>query len=498
MPRLALAAAAALLLACSCVWRTPPARLPEEGTGYGVVADVPTTPRPAATDLSAYRQSVELIVATALREGRSYGLLEELCTVAPKRLAGSEGSAAAEAWAVRTLLAAGLANVHLEAVEAPHWVRGEVEELTLLDGPQPGLQLQVAALGGSEPTPAGGVEAEVVEVASFEALAALGEAARGKLVFFNRPMDAAEVDSFRAYGGAVDQRSRGVVEAARAGALGAIVRSMTQRVDEHPHTGALSYAQDVARVPGCAISTRDAGRLSELLRDHPGARLRLRLDCANLPPAQVHNVVAELVGHERPEEILLVGGHLDAWDKGVGAHDDGAGCVQSIEAAALLARLGMVPRRTIRVVLFANEENGLRGARAYAEQHAGELGQHVFALESDRGGFVPRGFTTDAQGEAFALLKAATQLLSFAGASELRRGGGGADISVLADAGVVLAGLSPDPQRYCDVHHSELDTLEQVHARELELGTAAMAALLFVLADLPEPLPRNPARGAER
>jgi hypothetical protein len=251
------------------------------------------------------------------------------------------------------------------------------------------------------------------------------------------------------------------------------------------------YADGVEQVPAVAISTVGAARLSNLLARGRPVRVRLRLDCRTLPDVPSANVVGELVGSERPEEVLVVGGHIDAWDKGVGAHDDGAGCAQSIEAARLLLACGLRPRRTIRVVLFTNEENGLRGGRAYAEAHAEELDRHVMALESDRGGFLPRGFTTDANPAALAALRTLAEPLAELGAQTVRPGGGGADISTLAAAGVPLVGLWPDSSRYFDVHHCERDTLEQVSPRELQLGALSMAVLLWQVSEREEPLPRN-------
>ena len=488
-----------LATAPSCALNTPPpgpppAPAPPPRAAAAAAPAASALATPSAPDLEPYREAVERIVAGALEQGRSFALLQELCEVAPERLAGSEGYARAAEWARAAMVEAGLENVRLEPVEVPRWERGGTARLRVVGAGAGGEELAICALGGSVPTPAEGLEAGVVEVRDFEELARLGGAVRGKLVFFNRPMDPALVNTFQAYGGAVDQRSRGAQQAAQQGAVGAIVRSMTTALDDHPHTGATNYAEGVERVPAVAISTAGAERLSDLLLAQPDVRLRLELDCVWHEPATDHNVVGELPGRERPEELLVVGGHLDAWELGVGAHDDGAGCVQSIEAAALLKRLGLVPRRTIRVVLFANEENGLRGGRAYHEAHLDEMPRHVLALESDRGGFVPRGFTTDANPQAFEVLRAASGLLAPAGADTLLRGGGGADIGPMAASGVVLAGLFPDPQRYFDVHHAATDTLERVNPRELELGTAAMAALLYVVAELPEPLPRNTPR----
>jgi len=248
----------------------------------------------------------------------------------------------------------------------------------------------------------------------------------------------------------------------------------------------------VARVPAAAVSTLAADRIAGLVAAGTPVRVRLRLACRTLDDAPSFDVVGDLPGTERPDEIVLLGAHIDDWDVGQGAHDDGSGCVQVIEAARLLGALGLRPRRTIRVVLFMNEENGLAGARAYAAAHADQLGQHVLALESDRGGFTPRGFTTAATGDALALLRAAAAPLAEIGADRVQPGEGGADIGVLRPAGTLLVGYLPDPQRYFDYHHSRRDTLEAVDPRELELGATAIACLAFRVADLDAPLPRKP------
>lgn len=452
--------------------------------------------RPAAAPEAGTKDAgphalVDRIVSEGLRSPQAFAALERLVAVAPQRLSGSPGLDAALEWARTEMERAGLANVRLEPCDVPRWERGVVEELVLLG--ESGEELErfaITALGGSVATPTDGLEAEVIEVRDRTELETLGERARGKLLFLNQPMDPTARDPFEAYGRAVWQRSVGAVEAARRGSVGAVVRSMTTRLDDLPHTGAMRYEEGLQQVPGVAISTVGASQLSAALARGP-VRVRLRLECRTLADAPSANVVGELVGRELPGEILLVGAHVDAWDVGVGAHDDGAGCAQAIEAVRLIAACGLRPRRTIRVVLFTNEENGLAGARAYRSAHEAELEHHVLALESDRGGFAPRGFTTDANPTALSILRSLAEPLASIGADAVQPGGGGADIGVLASAGVPLVGLLPDAQRYFDVHHCARDTLEQVSSRELELGAAAMAALLWQVAERAEPLPRN-------
>jgi len=462
-------------------------------SGPRVAAGVATSADPAtdaATDAVADPRAdpraanVRRIFDEALRRQHAHALLRELCSVAPKRLSGSAGAQRAVTWAEGAMRAAGLEYVRLEPVRAPRWERGDVEKLELLGvdaGP-----LAIRALGGSVATPAGGLEAEVVRVTSFEELAARSAEARGRFVLFDRPMDRTLPDPFAAYGGAVDQRSRGAVEAARAGAVGALVRSMTMAVDDNPHTGALRYDDTIPRVPGVALSTIAADRLARRIATGEPTRVRLELDCRTLPDVDSFNVVGEVRGREAPDEIVLLGGHLDAWDVGEGAHDDGAGCVQTLAAARILLDLDLRPRRTLRVCFFMNEENGLRGGLAYRDTHRDELARHVLALESDRGGFVPRGFATDAGPELFARLATIARLLEPWGASTLRPGGGGADIGPLREHGVPLAEFLPDAARYFDFHHADTDVFAAVHPRELELGAAAIAAFAWCVADEPE------------
>ncbi len=421
------------------------------------------------------------LVARALADNHAISMLRSLTDAAPKRLAGSPGDAIAVQWALSTMREIGLENVRAEPCLVPCWQRGEERAEVLSPSPLP---LRVTALGGSIGTPAGGVEAEVVEVRSFEQLQQLGEAARGKIVFFNRPMPRALRNTGQAYGEAVPQRSNGAIEAGKVGAAAALVRSMTTSIDGHPHTGAMQYDAVVPQVPAAAIATADAEALAAALKQGP-VRVRLVLGCTTLPDVASANVVGELVGSERPGEVVLVGGHLDAWDLGTGAHDDGAGCVHALEAVRLLRVCGIRPRRTVRVVLFANEENGLRGAQAYGELHAAGLAQHVAAIESDSGGFTPTGFATSLRDAEAAAVKTAFAPLQELGAGLFLSGAGscGADLIPLHAAGVPCFGLLVDGQKYFDYHHTAVDTLAMVHERELALGAAVVAFAVATLAD---------------
>lgn len=443
-------------------------------------------------DVPTYAPTVDRILREAVARGRAYDMLTDLCTTAPHRLAGSPGAAAAVEWARQTFEEVGLENVRLEPVIVPHWERGDVCRVTLAaPAGLAGEELTAIALGSSVATPEFGLTAGVIEVQSFEELSERRAEAAGKIVFFNRPMDPESIDTFKAYGGAVDQRVRGASEAAKVGAVAALVRSMTTRHDDVPHTGNMRYSPGVPQIPTAALSTVAAERLSDMIEADLPIELHFVQDPQWFDDEPSANVIGEIVGSTYPDEILVVGGHLDGWDVGQGAHDDGAGTCEAIEAARLLVHLGLRPKRTIRVVAFMNEENGLAGGRAYRADHADEMPNHVFALESDSGGFRPRGFTTTARPEAKAILDEIAKLLEQADCGLMLEGAGGADIGPMALDGVPLAGLHPDSSRYFDVHHSENDTLATVNDREVNLAAGAMASLLYVLADLDERLPRR-------
>lgn len=429
----------------------------------------------------ALRERALALEARALDDNRAIATLRSLVEAAPKRLAGSQGMLDAEQWAATTMREIGFDEVRLENVMVPNWRRGVEAAATTAPTATP---LRVTALGGSVGTPIGGVEAEVVEVRSFEQLQQLGAAAKGKIVFFNRPMPRAFRRTGRAYGAAVPQRSNGAIEAAKVGAVAALVRSMTTAVDGFPHTGAMRYDDDVAKVPAAAIATEDAEALAAMLENGP-VRVSLELGCRTLEDVEGHNVIGELRGSERPDELVLIGGHLDAWDLGTGAHDDGAGCVHCLEAVRLLRAIGWRPKRTIRVVLFANEENGLRGAQAYAAAHEHEIARHVAAIETDSGGFTPKGFSCSLRGDEAVAVEQRFAPLDELGAGLFLpgAGAGGADISVLHARGVPCFGMWVDGHRYFDYHHTSVDDLPAVNERELALGAAVLAYAAAALAD---------------
>jgi len=455
----------------------------------------PPPARLSADQRDAFAESTARIVRESLARGRTYERLEELCRVAPRRLAGTPDSLRAVEWARRVMEEDGLQDVRLEPCTVPVWWRGEVEQLEIVEPRSlAGTRLPVCALGGSIATPTDGVEGDLVIVTSFEQLEALGTAgARDRIVLFNRPMPDELVNPFEAYGAAVGQRSQGAIRAAQVSAVASLVRSMTTRRDDSPHSGGMSYTDGVVKIPAAAVSTNAADQLAELVARGQRVRLRLTLDCEPREPAESFNVVGDLPGRELPEEIVLVGGHIDSWSVGgsTGAHDDGAGCCHALEVPRLLQALDLVPRRTIRVVMFMNEENGTAGARAYRDAHADEMARHFCALESDNGGFTPRGFTVDGPDEALALVKELAAPLASIGAGRITPGSGGVDIGFLKPRGVPLIGFRPDPQRYFDVHHSENDVLASVSRRELHLGAAAVTSLVYMLAETDAPLARN-------
>lgn len=435
--------------------------------------------QPNPTDKSHLNQFYDL----ALLHGNSYEWLDYLTNRIGSRLSGSLGAERAVAWTKSEINSLGLDSVYLQPVKVPKWVRGAKEFALIETAPGVTFNVPITALGGSVATPSVGLKAPVVEVQGIEDLAKIGrENIEGKIVFYNRPMQANLISTFQAYSGCVDQRYDGAREASAFGAIGIIVRSMNLRLDDFPHTGAMSYGeQDVSkRIPAAAISTNAAEKLSYLLKLEPKLKFLFRQQCKTFPDVWSHNVIGEIKGSEFPDEVIVVGGHLDSWDLGDGAHDDGAGVVQSMEVLRLFKKSGYSPKRTIRVVLFMNEENGLRGANAYADSALTANEKHIFALESDAGGFTPRGFSFNCSDEEFAQVTSWKPLFKPYLIHYFEQGGSGADIRPLKNKYNVLAGLRPDSQRYFDHHHAENDTFDAVNKRELELGAATMASLVFL------------------
>lgn len=430
---------------------------------------------------SADEKMFAQIYQAALDEGQCYENLRALCKDVGARLSGSPQAEKAVLWSKKVLEKLGM-EVTLQEVMVPHWVRGAQEKAHIVaNGAIKQRVLNICALGGSVATAKGGLQAEIIEVQQFSDLEKLGkEKVSGKIVFFNRPMKATNINAFLSYSQAVGQRTRGAVEAAKYGAVGVLVRSMNLRLDDYPHTGTMRYADGVEKIPAAAVSTNDAEYLSNLLKKHPVVQVSYEMHCKTLPDAKSYNVIGEIKGSEFPNEIIAVGGHLDSWDLGEGAHDDGAGCVQAIEVMHLFNVLKIKPKRTLRVVMFMNEENGLRGATEYARvaKEKGEV--HVAAVESDSGGFTPRGFSIDTSWPRMEKVLKWQPLFATYNVYAFFPGRSAADVGVLKDGRATLVGFKPDSQRYFDYHHAASDVFEAVNKRELELGSATITALMYL------------------
>ena len=434
--------------------------------------------------LEYWQEVAGRLMNTGLVEPNSFELLHELVSGAPGRLSGSESSRKAIEITRNMMEKQGFENIRLQPVMVPLWVRGDMEEAVLYD--RSGVattSLSVCALGGSVGTPDGGTRGEVIEVTSFDELRSLGETVKGKVVFFNRPMDPTKLNTREAYRGAVSQRNLGAIEAAAMGGIAVVVRSMTLADDDVPHTGMVLYRDSVRAIPAVAISTHGANLLSRLIKEQRDSKLTIRLSCENKGMVRSSNVIGEIRGREFPNEVILIGAHLDSWDKGNGAHDDGAGCVQVIEALALIKRVGLQPKRTIRVVLFENEEMGVRGGLAYRDSLVRNNEVHVAVVESDHGGFAPRGFTYEGDSPVSERVLALRPVFEAIDAGRFVKDYPGVDIMPMVEMGITGFGLDPENHRYFDYHHSDNDTIDKVNPRELEMGAVAIALLAFVVSE---------------
>ncbi len=427
---------------------------------------------------------IRKIYDNTLTNAQCYDWLQYLTQRIGGRLAGSPQAAAAVEYTRQLMEQLELDTVWLQPVMVPHWERGEPEQVRIVNSMKMGtLPLRALALGNSVGTGPLGITAEVVEVKSLDEVDSLGSSLQGKIVFFNQPMDPTELNTFAAYGKAAGQRVYGASRASKHGAVGVLVRSLTTRLDDIPHTGVTVYQEGADPIPALSISTNDSELLSRLLKEEP-VQVFMRNTSHMLEDKLSYNVIGEIRGSTHPEEIILVGGHLDSWDVGTGAHDDGAGCVHALEVVHQIKNLGYEPKRTIRCVMFMNEENGLRGGRAYWEWSDEQKEYHMAAIESDRGGFTPRGFTADGHEDIFNdKFKQVIEWLPLLEPYGLafRKGGSGADISGLKGQKGLLFGFEPDSQRYFDYHHTPIDGPDVVNKRELELGAAAMASLVYLL-----------------
>jgi carboxypeptidase Q len=439
----------------------------------------PASASAQAADVAAYRAAADRIIDAALRDSTGYRRLGEMTDRFGARFSGTDNLERALDWALAGMKQDGLANVRGEPVMVPVWVRGQ--EYAELVGPRP-RRLPMLGLGGSIATPPEGITAEVLVVTSFDELKARAAEARGKIVLYDV--------AFENYGQAVAYRTSGAIEAARVGAVASLVRSVTPFSMQTPHTGASRYDSAVAKIPHAAITLEDAALLRRLQQRGERVVVKLYMEARTLPDRESRNVIAELRGREHPEEVVVLGGHSDSWDVGTGAMDDGGGVIAAWEAVRLLKVLGLQPRRTIRVVWWTNEENGLRGGTTYRDAHRDELDRHVAAIETDAGVFKPLGFGFTGSDAAFETVRAIGGLLERIGAGAIVRGGGGADIGPIMQLGVPGMGLNVEGSRYFWYHHTDADTFDKIDAREMAECTAALAIMAYVLADLPQPLPR--------
>ena len=440
----------------------------------GDVAAQGTPDVPAAT-----RAAADRLIDAALADSTGWSRLAEMVDRFGHRFSGSESLERAIDWILAGMERDGLAGVRGEPVMVPRWVRG-AESATLLE-PRV-ADLPMLGLGGSIATPPEGITAEVLVVRSFEELAERAAEARGRIVLFDAP--------FLNYGTTVRYRSNGAIEAAKAGAVASLIRSVGPYSMKTPHTGGMRYEEGVPRIPHAAITLEDAEMLHRMQDRGERIVVRLRMEARTEPDALSRNVVAEVRGRERPEEVVVLGGHIDSWDVGQGAMDDGGGSVAAWEAVRLMNELGLRPRRTVRVVLWTNEENGLRGGNAYRDLHIDELDDHVLAIESDAGVFDPIGFGFTGSDRAFEIVSQVGRILERIGAGEITRGGGGADIGPIMQRGVPGMGLRVEGERYFWYHHTDADTLDKLDPEEFARCVAAMAVMAYVIADLPETLPR--------
>ncbi len=425
---------------------------------------------------------IRSIYDIALSEGKAYEDLRSLCKDIGARISGSSEAEMAVYWGENKMKSYGFDTVYLQKIMVPHWERGTKESGWIKTHDGELIKVNLLALGGSIGTK-GTMEAEIIEFSSLDELKKSStERVKGKIVFINQKMDEKQINTFQAYGGCYAIRGDGAVEASKFGAKAVLIRSLALPLDDHPHTGSMHYESAVPKIPAAALSTVDAEKLSELLKSNK-ARFVLEMDCRDFPDVVSYNVIGELKGTDRPDEIITFGGHLDSWDTGEGAHDDGAGVVHCLEALRILKVLNYQPKHTLRLVFFMNEENGNRGGQTYASIVKQKGEKHVAALESDRGGFAPRGFHCDGSAAQIEMLKSFESNFTQYDLHVFEEGYGGVDIGPLQNQypSIPLFGFVPDSQRYFDFHHAPSDVFENVNKRELELGAAAIGAFLYLL-----------------
>ncbi len=425
---------------------------------------------------------IQKLFANALSNNQSYEQLRYLCKNIGGRIGGSPQSVRALTWAETTLRQSGADTVYRQECMVRSWKRGSAEICYALKSPSGKLVFDVCALGGAKGTGKEGITAGIIEVKSLDELKILGEAKiKGKIVFFNRPADPTFYNTFRAYGRAADQRFYGPSLAASYGAVASITRSITVVKHKYPHTGIMQYIDSLPKIPAFAISTTDADILSALINKEPQTNVFLKSTCYELPDTISHNVIAEIRGSEFPKEIIVVGAHIDAWDNGEGAHDDGGGVVQAIDIIRLFKELNYKPRHTIRIIEFIDEEMAQRGGRKYAETVKNSNEKHIAAIESDEGALLPQGFSYEAGDSVTKKFEEWKPLLTPYGLWQFHQGYSGVDISFLEDQKFPLFGLITDSQRYFNYQHASSDKFEAVFQRELQLGTASIATLVYLI-----------------
>lgn len=420
-----------------------------------------------------------------LTQSKSYWNLEVLTKKIGGRLSGSKQAEDAVYWAKKALYDAGADTVYLQPCMVPHWVRGKVEKCVLSSVKlKLNKNLAITTLGSSVATPIAGLKANVVSVSSFDELEKLGESKiKGKIVFYNVKFNDSKIIPGGAYGETVKYRSQGASYAAKYGAIASVVRSMTHARNNDPHTGNMKYDTLISKqkIPTFALSYLAANELSDAITNDPDLQLFLQNESKNLPDAPSFNVIGEIKGSEKPNEYIISGGHLDSWDNGEGAHDDGAGIVQTIDVLNMFKKLGIKPKHTIRTVCFMNEENGLGGANAYFKEAQDKKLKHIAAIETDAGGYSPRAFGVDTTNGMYKMVSAWAPIFKPYLIEQIKAGGGGADIGPLVKLGVPCIGFEPDNQRYFDIHHTASDTFDKIHKRELELGAAAIGSLIYLI-----------------
>jgi len=445
---------------------------------FAATATQAQAPATSPAWLAPYRDATARLIAAATADDFAWQRLAELTDTFGSRFSGSENLTRAIAWSVESMKRDGLENVHTEPVLVPHWVRG-AESAEIVSPPR--RHLAVLGLGGSVPTPPAGIESDVVVVGSFEELRSRAGEVKGRIVLLNAP--------FVNYPDTVSYRNSGARAAAAYGATAVLVRSIGPMGMQTLHTGSVDYAVDVMPIPAAAITVEDANRIARLTARGQKVRVRLSLESRTLPDAESANVVGEIVGRERPDEVVLLGGHLDSWDVGTGASDDAVGSIITWEALRLMKKLGLRPRRTVRVVLWTNEENGVRGGAAYAAMHASEAASHVFALEADSGVFSPSTLGFSGTMAARLVMRDIVSVLAPVGITEVVSGGGGADIGPIAQmGGTPTMAYIGDPIKFFPIHHTAADTVDRIPPGDVSRAAAAIAAISYVVAEMPTAL----------